>query len=50
VNTSRMNAIPPIISKVRKLLATKVSPYFKPHPPRRPRIEVQLEFPWRSKR
>ena len=50
VNTFLMNAIQPVISKVRKVLVTRLSPYFKPVLPRRPRIEVQLEFPWQPKR
>jgi hypothetical protein len=45
-----MNSIPPVLHKVRKILVTKLSPYFRqPQVIRRP-IAVQLEFPWLSKR
>ncbi len=45
-----MNAIPPVLSKVRKLIAHKLSPYFRPRPVIRRSIAIQLEFPWLSKR
>ncbi|GAA5127573.1 hypothetical protein JIN84_08500 [Luteolibacter yonseiensis] len=45
-----MNSIPPVLYKVRKIIATKLTPYFRqPQVIRRP-ISVQLEFPWLSKR
>lgn len=45
-----MNAIPPVLTKVRKIIATRLSPFLRqPQVIRRP-IAVQLEFPWLSKR
>ena len=45
-----MNTIPPILQKVRKMIATKLSPYFRQPPVIRRNITIQLEFPWLSKR
>jgi len=48
-----MNSLPPVLPvlhKVRKLIAIKFSPYFRPTPVIRRKIAVQLEFPWLSKR
>ena len=45
-----MNSLSPLITKVRKLIETKLSPYYRPRPVIRRRIAVQLEFPWLSKR
>lgn len=45
-----MNTIPPVIHKVRKILASKFSPYFRQPPVIRRTIAIQLEFPWLSKR
>ena len=50
VNTFHMNSIPPVIQKVRKVIATKLSPYFRQRPVIRRTIAIQLEFPWLSKR
>ena len=50
MNTHHMNSIPPVLRKVRKIIATKLSPYFRPQPVIRRRIAIQLEFPWLSKR
>jgi len=53
VNTFHMNSLPPVLPvlhKVRKLIAIKFSPYFRPTPVIRRKIAVQLEFPWLSKR
>lgn len=45
-----MNTFMPLIVRVRKLIETKLSPYFGHPPVIRRRIAVQLEFPWLSKR
>jgi len=45
-----MNSIPPVLHKVRKIIATKFSPYLKQRQVIRRPITVQLEFPWLSKR
>lgn len=50
MNTRRVNTSSPLFIKVRKLLEAKLSPYFRHQPVRRRRFEVQLEFPWHSKR
>lgn len=50
MNTFHMNAIQPVVSKVRKILVTKLSPYLRQAPPPRRKVEIQLEFPWQLKR
>lgn len=45
-----MNSIPPVLRKVRKLIAVKFSPHFRQPPVIRRKIAIQLEFPWLSKR
>ncbi len=45
-----MNSIPPVLRKVRKLIASTFSPHFRQPPVIRRTITVQLEFPWLSKR
>ncbi len=50
VNTFHMNSISPVLHKVRTLIASKLSPYFRQPPVIRRSIAIQLEFPWLSKR
>ncbi|MEO5713411.1 MAG: hypothetical protein ABIT37_07970 [Luteolibacter sp.] len=45
-----MNTLLPLFCKVRSLLEQRFPNYLRPQPVRRRRIEVQLEFPWHSKR
>jgi hypothetical protein len=45
-----MNTFSPLITKVRRLIESKLSPYYRPRPVIRRTIAVQLEFPWLSKR
>ena len=45
-----MNAIQPVLQRVRKIIASKLSPYFRQPPVIRRSITIQLEFPWLSKR
>jgi hypothetical protein len=50
MNTFRMNMILPVLDKLRQAFEVRFAAYFKPQPSRRPRFEVQLEFPWQLKR
>jgi hypothetical protein len=45
-----MNSIPPVIRKVRKVIAVRFSTHFRQPPVIRRKIAVQLEFPWLAKR
>jgi hypothetical protein len=45
-----MNTISPVVAKVLRMIEIKLSPYFRPRPVIRRRLEQQLEFPWLSKR
>jgi len=50
MNTFFMNIIKPLFDKVLPLLEQRFPAYFRKHPGRSRRMEIQMEFPWSSKR
>lgn len=50
MNTRRMNIIKPLLEKVRPLLEQRLAFRFLKSPKRSRRLEIQMEFPWLSKR
>ncbi len=45
-----MNTLPPLLGKALRFLESRLAGRFGKPPARRPRFEVQLEFPWLPKR
>jgi hypothetical protein len=45
-----MNTLSPVLTKLLRIIENKLSPYLRPRPVIRRRLEQQLEFPWLSKR
>jgi hypothetical protein len=49
-NTSRVNLIKPLVTKILPLLEEIFPACFRRRPARPRRSEIQLEFPWMPKR
>lgn len=45
-----MNTLTPLLGKALRFLESRLAGRFGRPPARRPHLEVQLEFPWLSKR